>query len=185
MIKQYEVLETELSKGGKAPFKVFKEMVADGRLEVDFANAGNVRLVGKSPHTSEFGGALLQWAYEQQQGGTPTVTGEGGELAAAAAKSGRRYRLVAFAGCRTADYEKAVRSTPGFTTKEADVMSTNRTVYTGYGAFVFASFIDSVLGQMTRQQMQAGANKAFKEHEPHWPGTNPVQITGESKGPKG
>jgi hypothetical protein len=185
IIRDYETLETELSKGGKAPFKVFKQMVADGRLEVDFANAGNVRLVEKSPHTGEFGGALLQWAYEQQQGGSAAVTGEGSELAAAAAKSGRRYRLVAFAGCRTADYEKSLRSTPGFTTKEADVMETNRTVYTGYGAFVFASFIDSVLGQMTRQQMQAGANKAFKEHEPNWNGTNPVVITGEAKGPKG
>jgi hypothetical protein len=185
VIRQYEALEIELSKGGKNPIKVFKEMVADGRLEVDFANTGNVRLVGKTPHTGEFGGYLLQWAFEQQQGGTPTVTGEGNELEKAHQAGGRRYRIVAFAGCRTADYEKALRSTPGFSMKDADVMETNRTVHTGYGAFVFGSFIDSVLAQQNRAQMTAGANKAFKEHEPFWPGTNPVVMTGEKKGPGG
>ena len=64
-------------------------------------------------------------------------------------------------------------------------METNRTVITGYGAFVFGSFIDSVLGQMTRAQMTAAANQAFKEHEPGWSGTNPVVMTGENKGPRG
>jgi hypothetical protein len=179
-IDDYDVLEGVLRQHGN-PWTVFRQWVADGRLEVDFANAGNLRLVATTPHRSEFGGALMQWALEQQQGGSAPATGAGGELATAAAASGRRYRLLAFAGCRTQDYERSLRATPGFGLRDADVLETTRTVYAGYGACVFASFVDSVLGQVTAQRLTQAANRAMREHEPNFT-TDPIVLTG--RGPR-
>ena len=180
-IDDYDVLEGVLRPHGN-PWTVFRQWVADGRLEVDFSNAGNLRLVATTPHRSEFGGALMQWALEQQQGGSPVATGAGGELATAAAASGRRYRLLAFAGCRTQDYERSLRSTPGFGVRDADVLETTRTVSAGYGAYVFAAFVDSVLGQVNTQRLTQAANQAMREHEPGFSG-DPIVVTGRA-GPR-
>lgn len=180
-LDDYDVLERELGKHGK-PWTVFKQWVADGRLEVDFSNAGNLRLVATTPHRSEFGGALMQWALEQQAGGSAVATGEAGDLAAGAAASKRRYRLLAFAGCRTQDYERALRATPGFGVREADVLETTRTVHAGYGAYAFAAFVDSVLGQVSTQKLQQATNRAMREHEPEFSG-DPIVITGRG-GPR-
>jgi hypothetical protein len=180
-IDDYDVLEGVLRPHGN-PWTVFRQWVADGRLEVDFSNAGNLRLVTTTPHRSEFGGALMQWALEQQQGGSAVATGAGGELATAAAASGRRYRLLAFAGCRTQDYERSLRATPGFGLRDADVLETTRTVIAGYGAYVFAAFVDSVLGQVTTQRLTQAANRAMREHEPDFSG-DPIVVTGRG-GPR-
>jgi hypothetical protein len=180
-IDDYDVLEGVLRPHGN-PWAVFRQWVADGRLEVDFSNAGNLRLVATTPHRSEFGGALMQWALEQQQGGSAVATGAGGELATAAAASGRTYRLLAFAGCRTQDYERALRSTPGFGVRDADVLETTRTVSAGYGAYVFAAFVDSVLGQVSTQRLTQAANQAMREHEPGFSG-DPIVVTGRA-GPR-
>jgi hypothetical protein len=177
-IDDYDVLEGELRKHGE-PWRVFRQWVADGRLEVDFSNAGNLRLVATTPHRSEFGGALMQWALEQQQGGSPAATGAGGELAAGAAASGRRYRLLAFAGCRTQDYERSLRGTAGFGERDADILETTRTVHAGYGAHVFAAFVDSVLGQVSTARLQQAANRAMREHEPEFSG-DPIVVTGRA-----
>jgi hypothetical protein len=180
-LDDYDVLERELGKHGN-PWTVFKQWVADGRLEVDFSNAGNLRLVATTPHKSEFGGALMQWALEQQKGGSAVATGEGGDLATGAAASGRKYRLLAFAGCRTLDYERSLRGTPGFGLGDADVLETTRTVHAGYGAYAFAAFVDSVLGQVTTQKLQQATNKAMREHEPDFTG-DPIVMTGRG-GPR-
>jgi hypothetical protein len=185
-LDDYDVLERELAKHGK-PWTVFKQWVADGRLEVDFSNAGNLRLVANTPHKSEFGGALMQWALEQQQGGSAAATGAGGALAEGAEKSGRGYRLLAFAGCRTQDYEQALRGTPGYGAGAADVLETTRTVRSrsdraGYGAFVFTAFVDSVLAQVTTQKLVKAVDKAMRENEPEYSG-NPFTVTGKG-GPR-
>jgi hypothetical protein len=177
-IDDYDVLERELARHGQ-PWSVFRQWVADGRLEVDFSNAGNLRLVATTPHRSEFGGALMQWALEQQQGGSAVATGAGGELATGAAASGRRYRLLAFAGCRTQDYERSLRGTAGFGLRDADVLETTRTVSAGYGAYVFAAFVDSVLGQVNVQRLQQASNQAMREHEPGFSG-DPIVVTGRA-----
>jgi hypothetical protein len=177
-LDDYDVLERTLRPHGN-PWKVFKDWVADGRLQVDFSNAGNLRLVATTPHRSEFGGALMQWALEQQQGGSAVATGAGNELATSAAASGRRYHLLAFAGCRTQDYERALRGTPGYGLRDADVLETTRTVSAGYGAYVFAAFVDSVLGQASAQRLQQAANRAMREHEPGF-STDPIVISGRA-----
>jgi hypothetical protein len=177
-LDDYDVLERVLAQHGN-PWRVFQQWVADGRLEVDFSNAGNLRLVATTPHRSEFGGALMQWALEQQQGGSATATGAGGELATGAAASGRRYHLLAFAGCRTQDYDRALRGTPGYGARDADVLETTRTVSSGYGAYVFAAFVDSVLGQVSASRMQQAANRAMREHEPGFSG-DPIVISGRA-----
>ena len=42
-LDDYDALEHVLAKGGKDPWKVFQQRVADGTLEVDLSNAGNIR----------------------------------------------------------------------------------------------------------------------------------------------
>jgi hypothetical protein len=176
-LDDYDVLERVLAQHGN-PWQVFQQWHASGRLEVDFSNAGNLRLVATTPHRSEFGGALMQWALEQQQGGSPVATGSGGELASRAGQSGRRYRMVAFAGCRTQDYERALRGTSGFGSGEADILETTRTVHAGYGSYVFAAFLDSVLAQVTTQRLVRAVDQAMREHEPEY-GGNPFVMTGQ------
>ena len=77
-LDDYVALEAVLRKGGKDPWKVFEQRIADKTLQVDLSNAGNVRLVGAA-HDNEFGAKLINWALEQSK--TQVQTGAGGQLA--------------------------------------------------------------------------------------------------------
>jgi hypothetical protein len=90
--------------------------------------------------------------------------------------------LLAFAGGRMKDEERSLRATPGFGVREADVLETTRTVHAGYGAYAFAAFVDSVLGQVSTQKLQQATNRAMREHEPEFSG-DPIVITGRG-GPR-
>ena len=119
-LDDYVALEAVLRQGGKDPWKVFQERIADKTLQVDLSNAGNVRLVGNA-RDNEFGAHLINWALEQSK--TKVVTGPEGQLGEEAKKGPQKYRVMAFYGCETNSYDAALRKTEGFGTKQADLLA--------------------------------------------------------------
>ncbi len=97
VIEDYEVLGKVLAKeGGGGAWAQFLKRWNAGRLEVDFSNAGNLRLNAKNLHPGEFGGKLIQWAMDQT--GQTAVTGR---RRRAGADGGRQARSqVPHAGVR-------------------------------------------------------------------------------------
>jgi hypothetical protein len=170
VIDDYEVLGQVLAKehGGGA-WSRFLWRWDHGRIQVDFSNAGNLRLNAKNKHPEEFGGKLINWAMDQT--GQTAATGADGELATqAAANPDRKYRVLVFDGCRTQDYEGAIRKTPGFDTKSADVIETRRTVGFGAEAEAFCAFLDGLVGQQSAEQVVKGMNEEMKGNEEGYAG---------------
>ena len=103
---------------------------------------GNVFVNPKDLHSGEFGAKLIYWS--MQQTGTKPVTGKGGALATdAAAHPEKSYRVLMFDGCRTQDYVKSVRSTPGFDPRSTDIVSTKRSIYLKDEFAALAAFLDA------------------------------------------
>ena len=180
--EDYKVLGQVLSKeSGGRPWSRFLWRHERGRVKIDLSNTGNLRLNAKSPHQDEFGGKLIQWALEQS--GETTVTGKEGELATgAAANPDRKYRVMVFDGCNTRDYETAIRKTPGFDTRGADIIGTKRSV--GFGAEVeaFTAFLDGLVGQHSPAEIIKGMNQEMKEHESDYSGA-PFEGSGFGDNP--
>jgi hypothetical protein len=118
------VLERTLRAEGD-PWTVFKSRLKDGTLEMQITNAGNLWLNQKNAHRSEFGARLMYWALEH---GATVATGGGGRLETAAGASSQSYRVLIFDGCRSQDYDRALRGTRGFGTRGADIVESVRTV---------------------------------------------------------
>ena len=173
-LDDYVALEAVLRKSGKDPWKVFEQRIADKTLQVDLSNAGNVRLVGAA-HDNEFGAKLINWALEQSK--TQVQTGAGGQLAEDAAKGPQKYRVMAFYGCSTNSYDKALRNTEGFSTKNADLLLTNRVTRGGADVAAFMAFLDSFVNQSSAEKMLSGVNTAMRKHENHFTG-DPWVFTG-------
>ena len=178
-LDDYDALEHVLAKGGKDPWKVFQQRIADGTLEVDLSNAGNIRIADHA-HSSEFGAKLINWALAKT--GTKLQTGAQGQLAEDAAKSPQRYRVLAFYGCSTNSYDKELRATEGFNTKQADILVTNRVTRGGADVAAFMSFLDSLVSQSSAEKMLGGVNKAMRENEHGFAG-DPWQFTGTRDNP--
>jgi hypothetical protein len=178
-LDDYVALESVLRQGGKDPWKVFQERIADKTLQVDLSNAGNVRLVGK-PRDTEFGAYLINWALEQSN--TKVVTGADGALGEAAAKGPQKYRVMAFYGCETNSYDAALRKTAGFDTKAADLLLTNRVTRGGADVAAFMAFLDGFVNQRSAEKMLGGMNKAMQQHENRFSG-NPWVFTGLKDNP--
>jgi len=163
VIYDYTELEHELRRRGN-PWQVFLREVQSGRLQVDLSNAGNLRLAVRNLHPHEFGAKLMYWAMEQT--GTQPLTGEGGQLAEeAAAHPERKYRLMVFDGCRTQDYERNIRSTPGYDRRSTDMIQTRRAV--GFEAEVetFMAFMEGIIGQQSAEDVVKGMNAQMAAHE--------------------
>jgi hypothetical protein len=180
--ENYKVLRQVLSdeSGGK-PWTRFLWRHKNNRIRIDLSNAGNLRINAKSPHMDEFGGKLIQWALDQ--GAVDTATGKDGKLAEdAAANPDRKYRVAVFDGCNTRDYERAIRKTPGFDTRSADIIGTKRTV--GFGAEVeaFVAFLDGLVGQHSPAEVIKGMNEEMKEHEGGYSGA-PFEGSGFADNP--
>ena len=177
-LDDYDALEHVLAKGGKDPWKVFQQRVADGTLEVDLSNAGNVRIADHA-HSSEFGAKLINWALAKT--GTKLQTGAQGQLAEDAAKSPQRYRVLAFYGCSTNSYDKELRATEGFNTKQADILVTNRVTRGGADVAAFMSFLDGLvsqtLGREDAQRRQQGDARERAPASPATPGSSPARAT--------
>jgi hypothetical protein len=178
-INDYDALEHVLAKGGKDPWKVFEQRVADGTLKVDLSNAGNVRIADHA-HSGEFGAKLINWALAKS--GTRLQTGEKGQLAEDAAKGPQRYRVLAFYGCSTNSYDKELRATEGYNTKQADILVTNRVTRGGADVAAFMSFLDGLVSQTSAEKMLGGVNKAMRENEHRFAG-DPWQFTGTRDNP--
>jgi hypothetical protein len=162
-LDDYTVLEHELARQGD-PWRRFLRLVEQGRLRVDLSNAGNLRLSERNRHSGEFGARLIYWAMEQT--GTVAETGAGGRLATeAAAHPERRYRVNVFDGCRTLDYERSIRSTPGFDAHSTDIVETRRTVGFYAEAETFMSFLEGIIGQQSAEEIVRGMNQEMREHE--------------------
>jgi hypothetical protein len=142
--------------------------VDKNRIRIERVNAGNLRMNQKTPQ-SDFGAKLIQWSMNQD--GVDAVTGKEGELATdAAANPDRKYRVLVFDGCNTKDYERAIRKTPGFDTRSADIIGTKRSV--GFGAEVeaFTRFLDGLVGEQSPAEIVKGMNQEMKEHESDYSG---------------
>jgi hypothetical protein len=168
--ENYKVLRQVLAKeSGGNPWTRFQWREKRGRIRIDLTNAGNLRMNAKSPHLDEFGGKLIQWALDQS--GIEPATGKEGELGTdATAHPDRKYRVLVFDGCNTRDYERAIRKTPGFDTRSADIIGTTRSV--GFGAEVeaFMAFLDGIVGVQSPAEIVKGMNEQMKEHESDYSG---------------
>jgi hypothetical protein len=156
-ILDYEVLERQLQQEvrqrrlGRSAWRQFLWRHERGLIDVDFRNAGNLRINTRNLHPGEFGSNLINWAL--QQGQIRAETGpEGGLAAEAEAHPERRYRVVVFNGCRTRDYETSLRTTPGFTRESASLVETSRTVLGDDDARTLGAFLDSILRQQSAEQ---------------------------------
>ena len=175
----YEALEHLLAKEGKGnAWKRFEDRLADGTLKVDLSSGGNVRINAKGQHLDEFGGKLMQWSLEQS--GNAAVTGEGGALAKSS--SGREYRVLVFNGCRTQDYDRAVRGTHGYGTRGADIVETNRTVRGGADVQGFVAMLDAIIAQKSTEATTSAMNKEMRLHEHRYSG-DPFVMTGARDNP--
>ena len=168
--EDYHVLRDVLAReGGGRPWARFRWREQRGRIRIDLTNAGNLRMNARSPHLDEFGGRLIQWALDQS--GVDTSTGADGGLAdAAAANPDRKYRVLVFDGCNTRDYERAIRRTPGFDTRSADIIGTTRSV--GFGAEVeaFMAFLDGIVGEQSPAEVIEGMNAEMRRNESGYSG---------------
>jgi hypothetical protein len=170
VIDDYEVLKEVLKKeSGGAPWTQFLRRVKQGRLEVQFSNLGNLRLNARNLHPGEFGAKLINWAMDQT--GTTAETGkEGGLAEAAAAAPDRKYRIVVFDGCRTRDYERSIRKTPGFDTRSTDIVHTTRAVGFNAEAEALMAFLDGLVGQFSGEQIVKDMNEQMKANESGYSG---------------
>jgi hypothetical protein len=156
-IGDYEEVGKEIARRIKsndmdAQWKYFLRQVAGGHIRVEGANRGNIFLNKALKHSGEFGARLMYWNLNRPGGkGGTLATGRTGELARPASK--RRYRLWVFNGCRTQDYEKSIRSTPGTDPKSTDIIETRRTInWKDYPDDILA-FLRKVLAEQSAEQI--------------------------------
>ena len=78
--------------------------------------------------------------------------------------------MLVFDGCNTRDYERAIRRTPGFDTRSADIIGTTRSV--GFGAEVeaFMAFLDGLVGEQSPAEVIRGMNQEMRENESDYSG---------------
>jgi len=158
-IKDYDVLETIMENEGKAAghsaWDQFLWRVNNNRILVIGSTEGNVVLSKEKKHQGEFGGKLMYWIINRPAGkGAPSVAGKGGELAnKAMAETERKYRVVVFDGCRSVDYEKSIRVTPGFDVKSADMLGSERTLEWGDEGPTLAKFLDSIIKMQSAEEI--------------------------------
>ncbi len=161
-IRDYTVLEREMRNegrhSGRSAWQQFLWRVNHNRINVLGSNQGNVFVNPQNRHSGEFGSRLIYWSLQRQGGtGTAPVTGQASELAQAAADyPERHYRLLVFDGCRTQDYVTSLRATPGYDSRSTDILATRRTVDWGDETGTLETFLDSVLGQQSAEQIIRG-----------------------------
>jgi hypothetical protein len=175
-IEDYHVLERTLRqegrRRGRSAWQQFRWRERRDRINVIGQNAGNVLINPRNRHAREFGARLMYWNLRRTGGaGAETATGrEGGMATEAEAHPERRYRLMVFDGCRTQDYVRSIRRTPGFGARSADILATRRSVDWGDEVGTLAAFLDSVLQQQSAEQIVRGMDA---QQSPSRPGGRP------------
>ncbi len=152
-----ERLEPLADAEGRTAFEQFVAMHASGAIRVDLSNAGNLYLRSQEDHASEFGSRLIRWALAQ--GGGRPETGAGGALEQSAEQDhSRRYRVLAFDGCRTRDYSDDLRATPGFDTRSADLLVSRRRLARDDIPASLSAFLEGILRQRTAEDILREVN---------------------------
>lgn len=156
-INDYEAVGNEIAAQIKSndvdlQWNYFLRQVARGRIKVEGENRGNIYLNRSVKHAGEFASRLMYWNLGRAggKGGTP-MTGRAGALARPASE--RAYRLWVFNGCRTQDYVKSIRSTPGADPRSTDLIATQRTIYWSDYAHTFIAFLRAVLAMQSAEQV--------------------------------
>jgi hypothetical protein len=181
VLTDYHLLEDALKREGN-PWRAFLRRVSEQRIEVDLSNAGNLRFSEKNMHAGEFGANLIHWAMDRS--GTKAETGTGGRLEKeTTAHPERKYRLLVFEACRTGEYEKALRSTQGFSSKDTDLIGTKRSIGFLAETAAFMAFLDGVIAQKASAGVVRDMNKQMAEHEAHYT-TDPFVATGMGDNPR-
>jgi len=159
-IDDYHVLQRlmrdEGQAAGRSAWAQFEWRVRKGTLRVNGSNEGNVFLNDVNKHGGEFGSKIMYWNLLQKGGkGAEKQTGKGGPLAEAMTEEeARDYRVLVFNGCRTKDYVKSIRSTPGLDDKgSADVLASTRLLYWRDIANTLAAFLDSIIEQQNKAEV--------------------------------
>ena len=161
-VDDYEVLEHELKASGD-PWTVFTARVAQGRIKVNLSNDGNVFLNKDSHHSNEFGGKLMYWALAKT--GKQLETGKNGALAQSEADA--KYKIWVFDGCRTMDYERALRDTPGQDKAHTDIVQTNKTVSWTSAAPHVVAFLQSLIDQTSAEHLVRNMNTSAIAEDAH------------------
>ena len=73
--------------------------------------------------------------------------------------------MLVFEACRTGEYESALRSTQGFSSKDMDLIGTNRSIGFLAETAAFMAFLDGVIAQKSSQGVVRAMNKEMAEHE--------------------
>jgi hypothetical protein len=170
VIDNYTVLRDELATEGAArkprlgAWQQFERRVADGTLEVIGSNEGNVYLNPRNPHPGEFGAKLMFWNLARGGGkGAPLQTGRKGPLAKAAdARPEKRYRVIVFDGCRSEDYNTALRATPHFDTMSMDEFGSSHELMWGDEGGTLAAFLDAILKMQSAEEIARGLDDQQK-----------------------
>lgn len=155
---RYQDAEVALAKEGKpagrSAWQQFLWRVDKKTIRVNGSNDGNVVLNTDNPHGGEFGGNLMYWNLTKNGTAPPKVTGSGNELGTAAGKAtDRKYRVVVFDGCRSVDYEKQLRKTDGFDTKQSDMFGSSVELNWGDEGKTLAAFLDSIIQMQSAEQI--------------------------------
>jgi hypothetical protein len=161
---QYQDAEVALAKEGKpagrSAWQQFLWRVDKKTIRVNGSNDGNVVLNTNNPHGGEFGGNLMYWNLTRNGTPPPKVTGPGNELGNAADKAtDRKYRVVVFDGCRSVDYEKQLRKTDGFDTKQSDMFGSSVELNWGDEGKTLAAFLDSIIQMQSAEQIATNMDK--------------------------
>jgi hypothetical protein len=125
------------------------------RLEVTGFNEGNVVFNKAEIHKEEFGGKLMYWNINRTGGkGATATTGPSGALASDAKTAAeRKYRVLVFDGCRSLDYVKSIRETPGFDARSADMLGSSRTLNWGDEGATLAEFLDHIIKMQSAEEI--------------------------------
>jgi hypothetical protein len=188
VLDDHDVLEHILEREGD-PWTVFQRRVSatPPTIEVEVTDAGNLWLNARNAHPHEFGARLMYWALEH---GTRVATGPGGQLEQATAASSHRYRVIVFHGCRTQDYDRSLRATSGFGTREADIIETNRPVHFiadaahagGVEVQPFMAFLRDLMAQDSGEKIVRDMGAVMQANEPSYTG-NPYLFSGLGDNP--
>jgi hypothetical protein len=183
-----EVVENILRREGD-PWQAFQRRVSTSppTIVVEVTDAGNLWLNAKNAHPAEFGARLMYWALEH---GARVATGRGGRLELAASSSSHRYRVLVFDGCRSQDYDRSLRATSGFGTREADIIETTRTI--GFTRDLtkpervevqaFKTFLGDLMDQDSGERIVKDMGAQMKDYEAGYKGA-PYMFSGLGDNP--
>lgn len=150
-----DVLAAEGKPNGKSAWTVYQERTKAGTLRTVGSNDGNVYMNQQNLHPGEFGSNLM---YGQlAKSGKASATGKKGTLAQTGGADDKKYRLWLFNGCRTQDYVKSIRTTPGAAdARDVSVMASTRTLYWTDIGETLTAFLDGVVATQSGSELAKG-----------------------------